>query len=70
MKLTWKCLSSNISPLKKFGFKFLVSRINKLQGVWIVSGKVGKEITLNNLNKSLKINDVLIFVGFHYTIAV
>lgn len=36
----------------------------------MVSGKVGKEITLNNLNKSLKPNDVLIFLGFHYTIAV
>lgn len=36
----------------------------------MVSGKVGKEITLNNLNKSLKTNDVLLFLGIHYTIAV
>lgn len=54
MKLTWKCPPSNISSLKKTSFKFLVSCINKLQGGWVVSGRVAKEITFNHLSEMLK----------------
>lgn len=55
MKLTWKCPSSNISPLKKFSFKFLVSHINKLQKGWVESGRMAKKKLLwTMLKKCLK----------------
>lgn len=55
MKLTWKCPSSNISPLKKFSFKFLVSRINKLQKGWVESGRMAKKkLLLTMLKKNVK----------------
>lgn len=65
MKLTWKCPSSNISPLKKFSFKFLVSHINKLQKGWVESGGMAKKVTFNHVKKMLKINGVLIVLGFY-----
>lgn len=32
----------------------------------MLSGRVTKEIVLNHLSEMLKINGVLIFLGFHY----
>ena len=54
MKLTWKCPSSNISPLKKFSFKFLVSHINKFQKGWVESGGMAKKVTFNHVKKNVK----------------